>query len=352
MVGHVVAEQRAQPEREAVEEDRLGRVGRRQRRREVEADIDRRPVCRPLASMATRSDRRAPGRPRQAVPRNQARPSPASRRVVASPNRLLPLRVPPSARIRGLATGSARASRAITARARTVAASVSSTDAPSPSPSQPPRARTARARRARDRRRRRPPDCRDRDDRPRQRQQPTPATTTAVTAAIDDVRQRHARREPGAEASRADASTQERDRPATGSQRETDARRRRAIAAARVDPDDAVTLASAATWLARSDEDHAATPPGPTAGSSRARSAAAGSVAMSASAVSARPSRWRPPETDGRSSRRRRSRRAAVRPREPSRRSGTAPTSPDRRPDGGERRGSGIVGRPPRRAAA
>src|SRR6476659_8589287 len=44
------------------------------------------------------------GSPAMAVARNQARPPPASRRVVASPNRLLPLRVPPSARISGVAT--------------------------------------------------------------------------------------------------------------------------------------------------------------------------------------------------------------------------------------------------------
>ena len=44
------------------------------------------------------------GSPGQAVARNHARPPAASRRVAARPNRLLPLRVPPRARIRGLAT--------------------------------------------------------------------------------------------------------------------------------------------------------------------------------------------------------------------------------------------------------
>ena len=80
-------------------------------------DAGRSRRCRAMRSSSS-------GSPGHAVPRNHARPSPASRRVAASPNRLLPLRVPPRAKISGLATATPPAHErhgAITARHTSVA---------------------------------------------------------------------------------------------------------------------------------------------------------------------------------------------------------------------------------------
>ena len=46
--GRTVAKQRAEPERQAVDQDRLGRLGRGDGRRKVAADVDRRPLGRAL----------------------------------------------------------------------------------------------------------------------------------------------------------------------------------------------------------------------------------------------------------------------------------------------------------------
>ena len=331
----VVAEERAEPERQAVDQDRLVGSVARQGGDEVGADLDRRPGGRPLRAVAGDAVVELGVARASAVARNQARP-PRRRDGVAaaSPNRLLPLRVPPSARISGSATldvaGSSgdgrddqrrrhgQLDRSRPSRRRRAAARPRTIAAATTSPTPRRRARRARSGRARG-------DRRDRRSRSR-----------PMTDRDDRVAPPDARREPAAEPARLDAGRGRASTVTTGSVRPTTAATMSAAPAASA-PADVARLASAATSIAEHEDerDRAAGPDGRVLPGALG---VAGSGARSASAVSASPSRWSAPVSDGhrRDREDRREDRLAGAPR--SERHGT--DEPDDRADERERRGA------------
>ena len=233
------------------------------------------------------------GSPGQAVARNQARPSPARRCAAASPYRLFPLRVPPSARISGCAMAPSAPDRP---RRRRVTVS---------------RSRRRRASRLTPVRRCAEPvpvelpargDERDAGEHPDDEAAPCPDERDR-RAGEDrghchdggrrDDRHEHVQRadplgEPGAEAAgpRALAGSAAAGRRARAATRSRPRRRRPRRATDRPAP------GSKARPPAPQDEDERHGAAGPIAGSLRACSARPRSATSSASAVSARPSRW------------------------------------------------------------
>ena len=295
------------------------------------------------------------GSPGHAVARNHARPSPASRCAAASPNRLFPLRVPPSARISGCATR-LRAGRCEIARH---GARSRRRRASRPAPvRRSPRARRRRAARARRRSTTPASDpTTQRRSLPRRSGIAEPATTAAtatmatpVTTANDARRAcRPARRtrtpRPPVRGARPrqprqDDGHEPRHGPGHDARRRAEQRTGRRQARER-------------GHLRAQDEDQRD-------GAARRRSpgpcgrcsARPGRATSSASAVSARPSRWSAPETMAITA----TAATAARSGSPGPRSttGTAPRRPTTAPTSGERRRARRVqpGRADRRGAS
>ena len=275
----LVADEQAQPERQALDQHRLPGFGRRRSRRQVGADVDGRPVA--GRSRRWRSIRwSSSGSPAGAVARNQARPSPASRRVIASAS--------------GSCRCGSRRARGRGGRPQATTTATATTRPRTPAPS----TRRGRRRRVAPQRARRP-SAKGRAD-----AAPTSATQSATTPPASPAgpprgRQRHGDRhrrrpsrlaghEPGAEAVLGGARSARRRRPATGrpatprSTRSPPARHA-TCAVPRSSTRAAISIPTTST--------RATTPPVPTRGSRRAASAASASRAIRASVVSARPSR-------------------------------------------------------------
>ena len=139
----VVADERAQPERQAVDQDRLVGLRARERRREVVPDLDRRPVGRTLAAMpgdpvvelrvARRGRREEPDAAAVREPRRGGEPEPALAAPGAAEDEdQRPATQPVAGRADDRGEG----------RGHDDGRDDSSTEAPSPSPSSRPRAAT------------------------------------------------------------------------------------------------------------------------------------------------------------------------------------------------------------------
>ena len=297
MSGTLVAEERAQPQGQPVDEHRLGRLGAargrppgRRRRRSSATTAGRSRRCRAMRSSSS-------GSPGHAVPRNHARPSPASRRWPQAEPALAAARAAeredqraghgrsptPSVTARSRPGHERRRQRDLDGRAQAVA--VEPAAQPRRSTAVATRPTAAPIERSADRAPSHPGPCR-------------PRRATATVTAADD------RRRGPTTASR----TTRRGRPCpTRSAQEHDRddrqpARRRQPPTTTTDPATTGPRRSRSPRRARRPRRpgptrSATAPPGPTAGSSRARSAASASGASRASAVSARPSRWRPPDT-------------------------------------------------------
>ena len=296
IAGGIVAEEGAEPEREAVDQDRLvGLVRAMAAARSVPTSIVGQAAGRAravagdpvvelgVARPGRRQEPDAPAVAGQPCRGGQAEPALAAARAAEGQDQRLSHAAPRARLIAATRRGDERRPPRVSSidRAEPVAVELA-----------PRRAHDRDAAANPDADPERPAERTRRDAASELPRRPTTASrraTAATTASAGPTRAANQAPNPAArDASPGEQDRDDRERPADG--RGDDERR---AATARPPAVDA-RLASAATSAA-STRMSATAPPGPTAGSLRARSARAGSGARSASAVSASPSRWSAP---------------------------------------------------------